>query len=504
MTAHARGIQADSLIQDAMEVLRSARSVKNSLVPINQIPPEVISLVPDYNCGHRADKDLIALTHVCRSWRDTFTSRSSLWTRLCFKDINKTCTYIQRSQYSPLEFRLGDDVIDGAFSSAVPHIRRLKSLTINGKEALRVLKHFRCHVPPLLEKLDIYVDQNRWRLNSAPFNGDLPSLQELRLCGATTNCHWKNLANLRIVRLRSVFPPHTLTHLLDFFESAPLLHTVSLEGSIEGSPVTPPDRMVSLCHLKVLTIRGKPQHSILLNRLHIPVGASLTSQSETYSEEFPYPDYFPERSPNLENLSRITAINLFFSRYDVRVRLSGPSGSLCILVHWWDLSSLPFPARPQVFRFLAPTIPTIERLAVSSYPPTNPMEGERCPIFQTLSSANHLRTLTLAQCDCRPFTRALDPEENPSDPLLCPTMEELVLYAEFLPPFYVDDLIKMAKNRASRGVKLPSITIVDMSGGKQVKGVFKLRDHVTHVEYRVGGSEHAWDDVPGESSGGSK
>ena len=90
--------------RDALEVLGLIRFAKNSFAPINRIPPEVLSLIPDCNDStHAADRELIRLTHVCRGWRDTFISRSSLWTKLDFPSVEKTRMYIQRSKSSPLK-----------------------------------------------------------------------------------------------------------------------------------------------------------------------------------------------------------------------------------------------------------------------------------------------------------------------------------------------------------------------------------------------------------------
>ena len=120
----------NALEQDALELLRLVRSLKNSFAPINRIPPEVLSLIPGYfnDDEDSTDQDLIALTHVCRGWRHTLTSCSSLWTRLDCMDIDKTHTYIQRSRSSPLEICLmkvqGTSYLDDAFSLVVPHICR--------------------------------------------------------------------------------------------------------------------------------------------------------------------------------------------------------------------------------------------------------------------------------------------------------------------------------------------------------------------------------------------
>ena len=176
----------------------------NSFTPINRIPPEVLSLIPDYYREDEVDQGLIALKHVCSSWRETFASRSSLWTRLDFKNVDKTRAYTQGSQSSPLKIYLtSSKVIEDAFPLISPHIRRLESLTIDAKTPLG---HFCCHVP-LLEKLAINISTgNKPVLDGAHLNRDLSSLHELRLCRVITRLPWKNLANLRVFSLKSCSP----------------------------------------------------------------------------------------------------------------------------------------------------------------------------------------------------------------------------------------------------------------------------------------------------------
>lgn len=117
----------NSLEQDVLEVLSLVRTIKNSFAPINRIPPEVLSFIPDYwdNDEDDPDQDLIMLTHVCRGLTDIFISRSFLWSYLDFASVDKTCTYIQRSKSSPLEicFEKDEDntYLDDAFFLVTPH-----------------------------------------------------------------------------------------------------------------------------------------------------------------------------------------------------------------------------------------------------------------------------------------------------------------------------------------------------------------------------------------------
>jgi len=55
----------------------------------------------------------------------------------------------------------------------------------------------------------------------------------------------------------------------------------------------------------------------------------------------------------------------------------------------------------------------------------------------------------------------------------------------------------MAKERASRGVKLSWITIVGLGELMPKDEVFRLKEYVTHVEYKIGEKPPKWDSVFG-------
>jgi hypothetical protein len=114
-------------------------------------------------------------------------------------------------------------------------------------------------------------------LDSALFNGDFSSFHELHLFGVFTDFPWKNLSNLRVVDLRMFFQSYRTTQILDFLESAPLLHTVSFLYPMEDSSDASPEQIVTPRHLKTCTIEADDPPSILLHHLHIPSRASLTS-----------------------------------------------------------------------------------------------------------------------------------------------------------------------------------------------------------------------------------
>jgi hypothetical protein len=501
VVTHGYGFQVDALERNAFEVLRLVRYIKNTFAPTNRLPHEVLSIIPDYLPEERLDRTTIQLSHVCRRWRDTFISRPSLWTNFSFKDIDKTRTYIHRSRSSPLNISISyPRHINDAFSLIIPHIHRLKSLTIIGTDAFpRILTHFRCH-SPLLENLDLSSDGGL-EIDGALFNGDLSLLRKLRLNQIIIRAPWKTMKNLRVFELRG--SSYGITQILDFLESAPFLHTISLELPELPSSDAPIERIVPLRHLKVITIESKRHLPILLHHLHIPTGASLIAKFFLYGVggKSPLLDYLTRRSVNFSNLSDITAINIHHDDSTrTFVRLSGPSGSLRLIASWWG--TVPYTVERQSYRFLDPILPTTRRLTISEI--GQERKGQTkvkdCPTFRTLSSANNLRTLVLISCDIQRFTRALDPEQNPSNLVLCPDMEELVIYLRFSFLLDFDRLISMAKSRASGGAMLSSVTFVDVNFIGEIHDLSRLREHVTHVKWiqKCPSSQPTWDWVPGE------
>ena len=53
---------------------------KNSFTPVNQVPPEIFSLTPDYSNDGSMDQNLIVFGQMGRSWRNMFVPLTSLWT----------------------------------------------------------------------------------------------------------------------------------------------------------------------------------------------------------------------------------------------------------------------------------------------------------------------------------------------------------------------------------------------------------------------------------------
>jgi hypothetical protein len=71
-----------------------------------------------------------------------------------------------------------------------------------------------------------------------------------------------------------------------------------------------------------------------------------------------------------------------------------------------------FTADRQLLSSLDLTLLPTQRLAITGYGHSKPAKVEDFPIFQTLPSANDLRTLALIKRNTLSFTSALDHERN--------------------------------------------------------------------------------------------
>ena len=489
-----------------LEVLSLVRSMKNSFAPINRIPQEVLSLISDH-CD--TDEELITMTHVCRGWRKQFTSRSSLWTFLDCASVDQTRVYLERSKTSPLEICLGEEecapFLNDAFLLTVPHLGRLKSLSIAGSsnDLIELTKYFVHCRAPLLEKLRIrFTCTNPPTIQAAIFDGDLSSLRELRLSGVLSNLPWKNLSNLTTFDFRQVPSDKiSVTRLLDLFERAPVLRIIKLAYAFPKTCNAPHERMVSLPHLKLLDITAQQVHSILLDHLSIPTGASLMLEFDFSDEKSPIPTYLPSTMKNLGNISHITSINLHYRsrKPGMDLRLEGPNGGLYMFGNWVGAAtSLPVVDR-RVLRSLNHfDVSAIETFTITQYPSPPPLKIENSPAYQTLFLMNALRTLTLVDCLNLPFVLALNPNRIHSKAVACPELEELVLYIKNKDRFCINELLEMVKERASRGAELSTITIVCSREFVPAKEVLKLRGYVSSVEYRLDDVVPDWDSIPND------
>ena len=472
-------------MRDALEVLRLIRAWKNMLAPINKIPPEILTLVPDFLDTEDRDERIIALTHVCRTWREAFVSRSSLWTNFDCLDGEKTRVYLERSGSSPINLSLdlnkGISLCDPLFQ-IIPHATgRLASLLIEGMpEKIPAVTPHLSRPAPLLRCLSICSDRGCAPercpiLASTLFNGDLSSLRTLHLELVRTEFPWRNMVNLTSFTLSHI-PPGTAFagQLLDFLESAPYLEQVELcfatpvAGAQDG-------RLVSLACLKSMDINGDAPCPALLDHLLIPAGAKLEITADLFIS--PARVHLPKSLDNLKNFSDFTTIQLRPGKYCPRMEFSGPNGQVNVSLRTsrYDSTSLTLESLAEF------DTSKIEWLKIDH---GHLLSGEL--LYRTLLPMKDLRALTLFSCsNPHIFIHALQPGTRSSEVVVCPKLEEITLVLQFERMFDITSVIEMAAARASGGRKLRIIRIIDGREGAEGADldVSELRKHAWNVEY---------------------
>ena len=180
--------------------------MRNTLAPINKIPPEVLTLIPNFWETYERNRDIVALTHVCRAWRQTFIS-CSLWTDFDCVDADKTLVYLERSKSPSINLWLDRErpllPHDPTFQITPHAIARLKSVGIVGSvESIQDITAHISHPAPLLEDMTINGHYTALSSRSYPtltptlFHQDLSSLRKLFIQGVYSALPWRNIVNL--------------------------------------------------------------------------------------------------------------------------------------------------------------------------------------------------------------------------------------------------------------------------------------------------------------------
>jgi hypothetical protein len=394
--------------------------------------------------------------------------------------------------------------LTNAFLLTVPHLNRVKSLSLaGGSDTIRQLTHYLLNWrAPLLERLRIYSSSGVPMHPGAPIlSGALPLLRTLCLSVAFTDLPWRGMAGLTSFDLTAPYQTISVTQFLDFFESTPALRDIALSKALPYISDAPPGRLVSIPHLRSLDIAAQPPNSTLLNHLLIPHGAFLSLQFEYFNdEEFPIPIHLPQSFDSLGNLTTITSINLDFTD-GMRFRLEGPSGRIHVSGIWNGVPDLQPVANNRALGSLTThfNISTTKRLAVMRYFSQPVPEMEDSSAYQTLLAMSDLHTLTLRDCPDLTFICALNPSRTPSRTVVCPRLRELALHigVDGVGSYVdVDELLDMARERSKRGVGLLGVVLICTQEIVPAKEVGKLKPHVSSVEYRLDEAVPDWDYIP--------
>ncbi|KAJ3558698.1 hypothetical protein NM688_g765 [Phlebia brevispora] len=278
-------------------------SLRNTIVPINKIPPEM--LVPIFrmvigisSTRIQQARTLMLLSHVCHHWRTVCFDHSVLWTRL-YIDAEQygalTRFFLERSKSAAL------DVVIRNLSVGRDHPQPgsiLESVTSEAQFArvARLDVSVRCHPnlsafdalcasAPMLEELAVDISPAggaAFHVEPLPllFSGFTPRLSRLilRQLATVTGTQFNNLTKL--VLSRQLYWAANIESLVSLLQASPALEVLSFDRVAISGDLLPRTR-VTLPYLRKLYCDGKlADASAILRLIDMPQDVSTVVMTD--------------------------------------------------------------------------------------------------------------------------------------------------------------------------------------------------------------------------------
>lgn len=488
----------DELDAGAKRLSIRLEELKNSIQPVQQLPPDVIIEIASYlkpgACGGDY-QPLVVISQVCRYWRETLTLNSASWRFISSEYAGLVPLCLERSGSYPLEVDLSTSAM---FPHTIQHI---------GPHANR-LATLRCY----LDEADITFFQTFSRLDRAPnlhtfsirtaealpvdpqtiemalFSGDMPSLHTLELCPFPVTPQFvgfKHLTNLRIEVIYS-----TLTSILDLLAANPLLEKVGLVGNFEESEDEREDGNILLGRLQSLSVeRCTP--CTFLDKLAFPRNARVFIHCGLVSRFTPFTFIFPPSIGEYANLQGLASLHVLMAFHnDTYIDLTGPNGSIAI--RFMDLQG----ASPMCDAIDSLSTTEITQFVCEFHPASTRTEIDK--VIRTMDTLPHLEEIVLvhfSETDMQEFLSAL---KNTSGWM---RLSRLKLVHCRRITDWISDLIQVAAERMDEGLVLDTVTVV-YEGREQEQELFDVLEWFVRTLERVGvevgevvRSEQVWDDI---------
>ena len=415
--------------QAMVKVPSTLCQLKNSLAPINRLPPEVLALVPAFR---DSEKDLINATAVCKYWRRTFVSTPDLWTNLSCSERASTDiirprinAYFARSGAVPVNVQMH------AHASRLlsPYTGRISRLTlfIDGQSDIDEISKRLSKPAPLLETITLRANHRDRRTLALPprfFEGFLSSARTLILRGLVLSPGPCPLSKLTKFTLNARLARVTATALLDTLEQMPLLRIFEahLKFANQQDPVSR-RRVVTLPYLEeiAITMHGNwfiPIAGPILPALRLPRARRVVFVA-TGACNAPFtpilPLSFKDRLPRLSDLSKASAA--FDDDFNV-IKFFGPDDSelkICTRSH------VPYAFTEPIFGGVP--FDSVRRLWVSF----RGFAVDTVFFVNLLRSMRGLERLKMIQDAAVPLASLVGADEQAS---MCPALSTLIVDAD--------------------------------------------------------------------------
>ena len=304
-------------------VLSKLRYTANAITPSNKLPPELLRAIFSYLCpwsyrdwGRKFIthyKELLAVSRVCRRWREIAVSATELWTHIILGrsapvkwEVSVARLCVRRSGVRPLDFSYTPTTGLNPLSAEelIPERGRLRSVCWYADEAAgEELASFL--LPTLrVERLEIS-GHGSFSLPTL-FSGHAQCLRELVLSGCAywPNNQFGSLTSLTL--LHQGYPDAGIYSLLSAIRCSPHLEELLLERAFRTTlePQHPPERKIplvplhSLKRLHICRLSARATRRLLGALDLLPDGISMGFSSISSEFGSPFPEEIaPELSP---------------------------------------------------------------------------------------------------------------------------------------------------------------------------------------------------------------
>jgi len=481
--------------------LADIREWRNSFVPINRVPLDILSLISTHL---PSQKGRFRVTFVCRHWRRTFLQQAALWSELNLpKGEVYAKTLLERAKGSPLGVftRHGDPV--SVIKLLTPHTKQIRHLEFLHNHWVDIQRFLELNPGPfpLLRTLIINAIEgngpNAMIPPSSPLFSNAVNLTWFHLHSEVSPflSHF-TFPNLTAFEL-STLPVEgfQLSQLLDFLEASPMLRTVRMriiaDVLLEGVPW---DRLVVLPNVEFLYLTvtdGGPGYRIAAHMACPSVRYTLLLHEMDDSDRIPE-EIFPApvswdaivrqytRSPVEEVTLKIRsakdpiiACSLTFRSPDTtaiglgfKVVASNEDGSDTEPdIPYEDMQVEVFSQASRTIQG-HPLLANVKRLHISHwflcFSPdwTTPIANEVGRLFK---SVGPLEELTVHRCDLRTYLPSLFDLPRFDDieqPVIFPKTKELTISHPLVSPREcAEAIVGLAKSQHALGVPFERVTV---------------------------------------------
>ncbi|KAI0751978.1 hypothetical protein BC629DRAFT_1556332 [Irpex lacteus] len=281
-----------------LSVSRSIGTIRNAFAPVNILPAEVCEEPYAW----------IAVTHVCRYWRETALSFPALWSNIDSYSTLAALTFLNRSAATDARAYLRDAVGTSGISPSLDRGRFLQSIAYHSE------RYKELHIQPA------------FRYGSLPllFDGHLPNLEKLTLANFS---QWSlHQFGTKLTHLCLMDQPlrgrMSMDRFMDFLFSCEVLEELVLADAGPNIFEMPPGlgssegKLVYLRHLRALHLGEWPTpHSVaqFLEHIILPPTTKIFIWADClFRREESFAMLLPRSLKHLHPLHHLTAVHVTY------------------------------------------------------------------------------------------------------------------------------------------------------------------------------------------------